>query len=197
MKLLIFIIFIFSRSIFAAVDDVNTPEVAQREYIYTNLLAKENIQTVGLYTCVALVVLDEHGNGALAHFDAATDIDQGITEILSNFSNIRALSVSLYGGQSPYRLENELRDKLLQFGLGRVDSIRNNSSESSMNININLKTGAISQYSEVVSSTKVGVARFKSDRLKFSKRLYRHEDSLGGGDYIPDVDETEFDFLSF
>jgi len=197
MKSLIFIIIIFPVITFAAVDEANTPEVFQREYIYTNSVVHENIQTVGVYTCVALTIIDGHGNAALAHFDAATDIESSLSEILSNFSDISDLRVNLYGGQSPYRLEKELRNKLLELGLNRVGIVRNISSKDSMNINLNLKTGQVSQYAEMISYTKVGVARYKSDRLKFSKRIYRHEDSLGGGDYVPEFDESEFDFLTF
>lgn len=197
MKRLIFLIFLMNQNILASIDDANTPEVFQREYIYTNSELRENIQTVGVNTCVALVVLDDYGNGALAHFDAATNISSGLIEILSNFSDQSTLRVSLYGGQSPYKLERLLRDNLQQLGIVKVESIRNRSTSDSMNININLKTGKISQYDEFYSSSSYSERKFKLDRMKFSKRLYRHEDSIGGGDSVPDFRDEENNIFDF
>ncbi|PIK15965.1 hypothetical protein [Halobacteriovorax sp. JY17] len=194
---LFLLLFIVSMNSFAGIDELKTPEVAQREYIYTNSEVNESIQTVGVYTCVALVVRDRGGNGALAHFDAATDIDRGVSEVLSNFSDLSELEVSLFGGQSPYRLEEEIKEKLLEYGLTPDRILRNTTSKASMNINVNLKTGIISDYTERFSNTSYSTRKFKSDRLKFSKRLYRHEKSIGGGDYIPAEDESEFGFEGF
>mgnify|MGYP000583794104 CR=1 FL=1 len=197
MKLLILIMFILCPKVLATVDDVSTPEVFQREYIYTSFQEHKNIQTVGVFTCVAMVILDKNGYGALAHFDASTDLERGVDEVLSAFNGAREVSVSLYGGQSPYRLEKRIVEKLEGHGVVPDLIERNSDPEGAMNINVNLRSGVISKYVESISNMGYRERAFKADRMKFSKRLYRHQGSIGGGDFLPDFSEEEENLFNF
>lgn len=175
-------------------DSAQIPEASQREYIYTDSTRHQFVQTYGVYTCLAVVFYSESTQtGVLAHIDSATKLPEAILEIASLFRG-DSYSVRIYGGQAPHNLESRVVETLENFGIEVSDIVRNTSREA-INIVLDLKTGDVFQYDEMVSATDYKVAKAKADRLKFSKRLYRHQESSIGGDVVLiDSSSSEFNF---
>ncbi|WP_127718357.1 hypothetical protein [Halobacteriovorax sp. HLS] len=198
--LLLLILFTYSSLSFAIdADNVDIPEVYQREYIHTDYKKHKFVQTYGVFTCVAVIIYSDSKRAVLAHFDASTKIDRSIDQLLSNFSAQESLTITLAGGQTPFKLEEQLRANLREKGYKVSKTIRNKKNDA-LSIMLNLDNGEVFEYSERVSSTDWKVSRAKIDRLKFEKRLYRHELSIGGGDYIEILEqpnEGQFNFLNF
>lgn len=189
------LLFINSTFIFAFTDSADIPEVFQREYISTNIQKHDYIQTYGVYTCVAVVIFSEEGSAVMAHFDSGTDLKKGIREILRDFKG--KFKVELHGGQAPYNLEKRIVSELAIHEVVVSNISRNLTSDSSKNITLDLNTGEIINYDEMISSTPFNKRSAKMDRVKFSKRLSRHEDSLGGGDFLQVSSVEEFSIFPF
>ncbi len=139
---LIFLILGPARASFS--DDFSIVEVAQREYIFTDYKKDKFIQTYGVYTCVALIIYDKKlSRASLAHFDGATNIEQAITWMLRDYKNLENIEISLFGGQTPFRLERELVEALSEHGLSPKYIERNTSKNESKSIVLDVKTGVI------------------------------------------------------
>jgi hypothetical protein len=199
MKILsLFLILMFSVSPFAKVlDDPSIKEVFQREYIFTDSSVDEYVQTYGVNTCVAVVVYDGHSKVSLAHFDSATDIEKSLKDILRDYDNRESIKVSLYGGVAPYKLEKSIVSTLEEYDLSPSVIERNRNSNDSKNITVEVSTGDVFEYDEMYSSTPWNIASHKVDRLKFRKRIYRHEESLGGGDFLDIRPVESFNIFNF
>ncbi|OUR96678.1 hypothetical protein A9Q84_10065 [Halobacteriovorax marinus] len=195
MKKFILLILLFINSTFAFTDSADIPEVFQREYISTNVLKHDYVQTYGVYTCVAVVIYGENAQAVMAHFDSGTDIRKGIKEILREFNH--SFRVELYGGQAPFNLEKKIVSELKVHGVEVSKVARNETSDSSKNITLDLNTGDVFDYDEIISSTPYNKRSAKMDRIKFSRRLSRHEDSVGGGDFLQVSDSEEFSIFPF
>lgn len=173
-------------------DRANEPEVFQREYIVTQKESNEFIQTIGLTTCVALIVYNPVTQTALlAHLDAATKIDKEISRFAKEV-NFKKSKISMIGGvKGSLNFFNRLRKKVESLG-GVVSQIAHNELKSrGINVRLNLKTGEVSRYFETVRATPYPIVSAKTDRLVYTRsRLFRHEESLGGGDTVT-VDSTD------
>ncbi|EQC43838.1 hypothetical protein [Bacteriovorax sp. Seq25_V] len=193
-------ILLFSVHFFASAefhDSAQIPEIAQREYIYTDSTRHQYVQTYGVYTCLAVVFYSESTQtGVLAHIDSATKLPEAVSEIAKLFKG-DSYSVRIYGGQAPYYLESRVVETLENFGIEVSDIVRNTSRQA-INIVLELKTGEVFEYDEMHSSTNYKIRQAKVDRLKFSKRLYRHQDSSIGGDIVMiDNSTSAFDLSGF
>ncbi|MGI4991418.1 hypothetical protein ACRXCV_02245 [Halobacteriovorax sp. GFR7] len=176
-------------------DRADIPEVFQREYIYTSAAKHAFVQTYGVATCVALIMRNSEGHSILAHLDSATKVEQAISNFIKDLGDIT--SVRLYGGQPPYRLEDRIISELANFKLYPEIIIRNERNES-LNLMLNLKSGDVVDYDEINASTDYRIASEKVKRLKFSSRISRHEQSIGGGDVVEvDSPSNGFDFNMF
>jgi len=170
-------------------DHETIPEVSQREYIYTSINKHQYVQTYGAYTCLAVVFYSQVSQvGVLAHIDSATRLEKALEEILPLFGESE-ISIRIYGGQAPYNLEKSFVSSLEKYHLIPDLIIRNLSSKDSKNIVLDLETGDVVEYDEMVASTNYQMRAAKVDRLKFSKKLFRHEDSSIAGDLI-EIDES-------
>ncbi|EPZ50285.1 hypothetical protein M902_1308 [Bacteriovorax sp. BAL6_X] len=170
-------------------DRADIPEVFQREYIYTSGAKHEFVQTYGVATCVVLIMHNYEGHSVFAHLDSGTMVEQAISNFIKDLGNIT--SVRLFGGQPPYRLEDRIISELEKYKLYPEIIIRNERNKS-LNVMLNLKSGDVVEYDEVIASTDFRVVNEKVKRLKFSSRIYRHEESIGGGDII-EIDSPESD----
>ncbi|MFG1482184.1 hypothetical protein ABMA79_14385 [Halobacteriovorax sp. HFRX-2_2] len=176
-------------------DRADIPEVFQREYIYTSAAKHTFVQTYGVATCVALIMHNSEGETVLAHLDSGTKVGQAISNFVKNLGDVT--SVRLYGGQPPYRLEDRIVSELSKYKLNPEVIIRNDRNES-LNLMLNLKSGDVEEYDETYASTDYRMANEKVKRLKFSSRISRHEESIGGGDVIEiDPPISGFDFNMF
>jgi hypothetical protein len=155
------------------------------------------IQTYGLVTCVALSIYDKDTNtGMLAHIDSRTDLSGLLTDI-NFFKNGNNSVVELHGGvrNTAINLSVKIEKFLIQQGF-KIDRIKvNKNANSSMNISLNLKNGIIKNYDETFQNTEYKVGQAKISRLKFGRKIYRHENSLGGGD--PVAFENQYDIYDF
>lgn len=173
-------------------DRLGIPEVSQREYIQTSYNAHEYVQTYGMYTCVGLVIYNKEKQEAiLAHVDAATNVEKEVARLIEQIGEDAV--VSLIGGTEKLakRISNVVVSKGLSVDL-RVEEIEN--------IIVSLRDGQIYQYDESQMTTSYAVMDAKLDRMHFGgKRLFRHMDSLGGGDYLELSQEssTPFSFRPF
>jgi hypothetical protein len=171
-------------------DSKEIVEVAQREYIFTDSVEHDYIQTYGVYTCVAVIISGINGRASLAHFDGGTNVEQALSWMLRDYSNLSELSISLYGGQPPFKLENDIVNSLQGLGFTPKTIVRNNSKNHSKSIMVNVLTGEIFNYRETVSSTDWKIASAKVNRLKFGRSIYRHEKSIGGGDVVEVIESS-------
>lgn len=167
------------------------PEVSQREYIHSSSTLHPYIQTYGMYTCVGLVIYSESSKeGILAHVDAATNVEIEIPKLLRQIPEIS--KISLIGGTNKLASEIEEVIKKSKYNVfERVEEIEN--------IIVSLESGEIYEYDEKFTTTPYALMDAKLDRMHFGgKRLFRHMDSLGGGDYleISEKPSTPFDFNS-
>lgn len=161
------------------------PEVFQREYILTSGSIHKEVQTYGVNTCVALYLYDENGVAIVAHLDASTKVKKEIPNLLKNLgSNITA---KVYGGVpgASINLFGQVVDTLTYYGVPIAEQKQNENDRESMSLSFNLITNEVEHYEEMSSRTKFNVLEAKIKRLHIgTKRLYRHEDSLGGGDIV-------------
>lgn len=170
-------------------------EVMQREYAEINIHVSRYIQTYGLASCVALLIYEpETTRTVLAHIDAMTDLKQ-----LEKFRNLLETGeLFLIAGdlESSRKLMLKIEQKLKALGGLNAILIENDSGQTG-NILFDLKEGKLYEYEEVYLSTSFAVREAKKKRLKFGKRLYRHEQSLGGGDrvHVDDINLEELRFL--
>lgn len=182
-------------------DRLGEPEVFQREYISTQRDKDQFVQTIGVYTCVALVIFDPNTKKAiLAHLDPSTNIDKELPRLTRDIS-FKNSEISMLGGVvgdlgffDRVKLKVESLDGVV-FRLAH-----NKRGSMGMNLRLNLNNGDLSRYSESRRSTPSGVASAKADRMRFvSSKLFRHEASIGGGDVvIPASDSNSIpDFLRF
>ena len=196
MKRLLFSLFLgistFAMDIPYMEDQVGIPEVAQREYILVASGQYEYIQTYGMYTCVGLVMHNEQKDlTVLAHVDAATNLERELPRVLKSIGS--GSRISLIGGTQ--RLAKKIQVTLEK--LGERVSLRIPEIE---NIIVSTSNGEIFEYDESRRTTPWAVGKAKIDRLHFGgSRLYRHMDSIGGGDYIEVNQDSsnQFDFNSF
>lgn len=157
------------------------PEVFQREYIFTNGSIHKEIQVYGLRASVALYLYDEAGNAIVAHLDHTIKINKEIPNLLNKLSD--NISAKVYGGEghSSVNTFGQIIDTLSYYGVSIIEQKQNKN--RSISLSFNLITNEVGQYSETKSMTKFSTAEAKIKRLQIGmKRLYRHEDSLGGGD---------------
>lgn len=195
--LLLLLIYCYSSfSLGKVYDSVNIPEVFQREYIHTDFNNHKFVQTFGVYTCVAVVIYSANKSAVLAHFDAATKVDRSIDLLLKNFSTQETLTITLLGGQPPFKLEQNISKNLEEKGFLVNKTIRNRKNES-LSIILSLESGELFKYDENISSTDWRVSREKVDRLKFEKKLYRHENSIGGGDFLDIIEQNSMEQFNF
>ena len=197
-NILIFLCILSSTNSFCEVlDSKDIIEVAQREYIFTDSVEHKYIQTYGVFTCVAVVISGEGTRASLAHFDAGTKIDQALSWMLRDYSKLEKLKISIYGGQPPFKLEENILKNLYLRGLEVISVNRNKSKNHSKSIIVNVKSGEVSNYRETVSSTDWQVAGAKVNRLKFGRSIYRHENSIGGGDIIEVMENSSRSIFGF
>ena len=91
--------------------------------------------------------------------------------------------------------EQKIIDALNTHGVAPAYIERNKTKNESKNITVDVATGEIHHYFETISSTPWQISSEKVNRLKFGRSLYRHEDSIGGGDIVDVLDTQEFNFL--
>lgn len=192
-KFTILLSFLFSACSYAS-DNPLIPEVFQREYIYTNIYKHPKIQTYGLVTCVALSIFHEgSGDAVLAHIDAKTS-DNDVKYLFSLFRENASLKIELHGGVegSKYNLMPKLVNIITTLGFKVAIMKQNRNSSQAMAVIINLVTGKVSNYDEIYTNTPYLDRLAKIKRMKLSRRLYRHLDSLGGGDRLELESPPEF-----
>lgn len=189
----VFIIFLFSCLVSATLpttqESVGEPEVFQREYILTNSRLHGAVQTYGVYTCVAVVLYDtKNKTGVLAHLDAQVDLERAMTDLLRNL-NVSDLEASVLGGQpgDPTQLFEKTLNQLNLRGVRVKTSQQNVRRGAEMSVRLELETGRVSEYRERISNTDPAIASAKIARIKFGTRLFRHQDSIGGGDPVEPV----------
>ncbi|AGH96425.1 hypothetical protein [Pseudobdellovibrio exovorus] len=165
----------------------NEPEVFQREYIVTSSELHSAVQTYGVYTCVALVIYDpQTKQGLLAHLDSGVDLNS--LRFLARDFDLKRMKISILGGQptDSFNLHQKIKNKIQELG-GHVQLSLFNRAGSDMSLRLNLETGEVSFYAERLPSTPPDMALAKIQRLKYESRLYRHPESIGGGDLIDPI----------
>lgn len=196
MKLIFLIFFVFSSM--SSAQDIsvrlpqtqegpNEPEIFQREYIVTSAMVHSAVQTYGVYTCVALIIYDhENKQGLLAHLDSGVDLNS--LSFLARDFDLKKMQISILGGQptDSFRLHEKVLNKIQELG-GHVQLSLLNRSGSDMSLRLNLETGEVSSYAERIRSTPPDIALAKAQRLKYESRLYRHPESIGGGDLVDPI----------
>lgn len=196
---LVLAITIFCLSFFSYSRDLGTePEVFQREYIHTSMLIHKNIQTFGLSTCVALFLYDTSKKEAiLAHIDASVDLEKEIPHLARLLDRVDFSFV--LGGQERSAIDLHLKVLTMMnfLEIPVRESLYNKNSKSSMSLSFDLEDGSYEFYDEMNLKTDYRVLSKKNDRLKFHSRLYRHEESLGGGDLVVIDNEQESNPWSF
>lgn len=180
---------LFSSSVFAlplSQELPGEPEVFQREYILTNVQLHSAVQTYGVYTCVALVLYDKKTKtGVLAHLDSQADLERAMTDLLRHF-NASDVEAHVLGGQpgDPTQLFSKIVSELNLRRIRIKHSEQNAERGQEMSIRLDLQSGQVSEYRERIAGTEPAVASAKIQRIKFGTRLYRHQDSIGGGDPV-------------
>lgn len=194
MKFLAFV-FIFGLSNFAlSSDSPSIPEVAQREYIFTHSAEYPQVQTYGLATCIGLSIFQRESQyGLLAHIDARTELGQ-FESLFKNFKyqSVEELEVILIGqnkGLTYKKIKEKLQTLNIPFQFHLIKAKKN----SSFGVMLNLITGKVLDYDELYPNTGYKKSIAKVNRLKFGKRLYRHEMSIGGGDVV-EINPIELPF---
>ncbi|MDD0853327.1 hypothetical protein HBN50_09475 [Halobacteriovorax sp. GB3] len=196
---LVLVLFIFCLSYFSYSRDLGIePEVFQREYIHTSHIKHKKIQTYGLSTCVALFLYDTTRKEAvLAHLDASVDLEKEISHLARLLDRVDFSLV--LGGQerSAIDLHSKVLTMMNSLEIPVRESLYNQNSKSSMSLTFDLEQGSYEFYDEMNLNTDYRVLNKKNDRLKFHSRLYRHEESLGGGDQVIIDDDQESNPWSF
>ena len=198
MRLVGLALFSLSLSAFAGTveDRKDIPEVFQREYIITSSQQTDYVQTYGVYTCVALTLYDRESKiGILTHLDAQTDVEKELPKLVSAIGN-NSLEARVFGGlkNSSSDLAGKILKQLKKLNIQVVEKDIYQDSNSSKSVMLELDTGKVFSYIENESGTDYLVAQAKVDRIKFGRRLYRHMESLGGGDpvNIPQKNDDPF-----
>lgn len=193
MKKLAFLIFLIGTLGFKSHAVINLthespgePEVYQREYLLTNLQSHKAIQTYGLYTCVAVVIYSPTKQKALlAHIDSQTNLNKSFKLFTKEF-DLKKSKIYVFGGQPSD--SSKLFDKLitqLKNLKAPIYYAERNKPGRDMAIRLDLSNGEVSFYNESISNTSLEVLTAKSKRIRYGDRLYRHIESLGGGDQLP------------
>lgn len=180
-------------------DQVDEAEVFQREYIYTQFNQNSAVQTVGLYTCIGLVVWDPQQRSAiLAHIDAATNVEHELEKLRSLMAWERSDIFLIGGVQNSTRLRDAIVEKVYELGGNIKFAVQNNRGARGLNIRLDLSSGELSFFHPRYSTTTPDEARAKHDRIRGGSRLYRHLDSIGGGDplMLSGEEYDPFDFLN-
>lgn len=197
-KIILLSLLLFSSGILA-----NTAEVFQREYIITNSSQFDQVQTGGLNTCVGVLLYHKDTTTVLAHIDAGVDLERAIDTLLNSFNDRSDLRAWVYGGikTSSLRTYDKILDLLERSGIPVIAKGQNRSSSSSSSIRFNLKKGELILNNNIYVDIPYNVRQGKTDRLKFERRLFRHEKSFGGGDdplqYYVDQNNDGGIFLPF
>lgn len=168
------------------IDRPGEPEVYQREYMVSYHYDHAFIQTFGVSTCVALILYQpESKKGLVAHIDAPTDIQRELQRFGKEFDWTK-VEVSVLGGlpHDPTRLYAKVLAQVKALGGKLIREAQNTPPSMSMNLRLNLATGEVSTYLEGHSTTPPHIAQEKIDRIRSGTRLYRHQDSAGGGDPV-------------
>lgn len=166
-------------------DVENEAEVYQREYIVTSAQERSFVQTSGVYTCVALVIYSKsERKGLLAHIDSATNLQREIERFGREF-DWNKVEVSVLGGRpgDPTKLFENVKKEVIRNG-GKIKFTLQNQGNDDLSLRLNLQNGEISSFTQKYISTDPGIARAKVDRLKMGDRLFKHEESIGGGDKV-------------
>ncbi len=178
-------ILLLSLLLFSAASFANTAEVFQREYISTTSSEFDQIQTGGLNTCVGVVIHQKNSTKTvLAHIDAGVDPERAIDTLLSSFNDKNNLRSWVYGGikKSSLQTYEKILDELERNNIPVIAKEQNRSSSSSTSIRFDLKKGELILNNNIYVEIPYNVRQGKMDRIKFERRLFRHEGSLGGGD---------------
>lgn len=90
---------------------------------FSTASANENLQTFGINDCVAVAMIDDDGNKALAHIDkgmdSATSLDHILFSFVKNGGDLAKTKVALVGGfDSSREMIWRIRERLKQAGLG-------------------------------------------------------------------------------
>lgn len=162
-----------------------TAEIFQREFIYSYSSTHSEVQTGGLNTCVGVVLYHRDSTETvLAHVDAGVDPQRAMDTLLSSFSNKEGLVAWVYGGIVTSRLGTyqKILQSLEREKITVIDKAQNKGGNDYLNIRFNLEKGELiinrNSYIEIPYS----IRQAKTDRLKFERRMFRHEQSVGGGD---------------
>lgn len=177
-------ILISSLSSFAN-DTGNEPEVFQREFIFTHRSVHPNIQTYGVNTCVAVYLFNGDGHAIIAHFDASIKAKKELSKMITLLGE--GIKAKIFGGVEGARLNTfgEIYDSLKYYNIPVVEFRQNERSSDSMSLSFNLETNEVSEYDEMNSYDAFDIVEGKLKRLHIGpKRMFRHMDSLGGGDIV-------------
>lgn len=177
-------------------DRPNEPEVGQREYIYSQFPEHNFVQTTGVYTCIALVIWNSYDKSTiLAHLDAGTNIERELDR-LSPWVDWGASQISLLGGLNERTvLREKIQSKIISLGGNISFIIQNSAGSRGINLRINLENGVVSFFRPKYSTTNPAEMRAKHSRLLSGSRLFRHIDSIGGGDPLEIDEDNSGDFF--
>ncbi|MAZ47411.1 MAG: hypothetical protein CME65_02540 [Halobacteriovoraceae bacterium] len=177
-------------------DRPNEPEVGQREYIYSQFPEHNFVQTTGVYTCIALVAWNPYDKSTiLAHLDAGTDIESELDR-LSPWVDWNTAQISLLGGLSQRTvLRDKIHSKVVSLGGSVSYIIQNSAGSRGINLRVNLENGEVSFFRPKFSTTTPAEMRAKHSRLLRGSRLFRHIDSIGGGDPLEINEDNPDDFF--
>lgn len=188
----IIILAVFATKIAFAAD---IAEVFQREYIETYQSEFMEVQTSGLNSCVGVILSTPNAEGhtILAHIDAQTDLDKEIRMLLEKFQNDDIKPIAwVYGSYKESKVNTY--DKIVQYlknsKIEIISRKQNPTSSDSFNIRFNLESKEVFFDNNLYVDIKSGIRKEKVNRIKFGKRLYRHENSAGGGySFSPDIED--------
>ncbi len=179
-------------------DAADIPEVFQREYIITNAYKHKFVQTYGVGPCIALSLFNKKTNQALlAHIDAQTNVNREVLALIHLMGNDENIEARVFGGieGDKTRLATRVMEVLKEGKVTITESYIERPKNSFLSVMLNTETGELLLYREAIRSTSYQVFEAKVSRIKWGARLYRHEDSLGGGDRVEVSEEEEDIFL--
>lgn len=168
-----------------AIDTGNEPEVFQREFIYTHRSVHPIVQTYGVNTCIAVYLYNSEGHAIVAHFDASIKVKSELSKMMTLLGE--GTKAKIFGGVEGSRLNTfgEIFDLLKYYNIPIVEYRQNERGSDSMSLSFNLETNEVSEYDEMNSYDSFDIVEGKLKRLHIGpKRMFRHMDSLGGGDIV-------------
>lgn len=188
----IIILAVFATKLVFAAD---IAEVFQREYIETYQSEFMELQTSGLNSCVGLIlsVPNERGHTIVAHIDAQTNLNSELQMLLEKFENAQETPIAwVYGSYKNGKINTY--EKIIQFlknsKIEIIGAQQNQTSSESLNIRFNLESKEVFINNNLYVDIKSGIRKEKINRIKFGKKLYRHEKSIGGGYFFsPDIED--------